>query len=395
MEPTPLKLELVDIEDTSAKTPGGPSDGDITVAPELAVKTDVTIDIAPIDRPVPITKGPPAKIDPFAQQAAREYAQGHVDQPLWDRAMSQAQGDKTAAAAIYVRARGTALRLLDRDRNFDATRPLPTLAVEPDPAERRRVARKAAFERYRTPVLAAIGLAVVAGASVLYLMEGAPDPVPAAVAPGPAPVAAAAAAASAAGGAATPAAAKSDSAESLAALRAKILELREAGNWNVLVLYSVEWTRREPDNPAAWNQLRAGYVYLRQYEDALGAAKKAVQLAPADALLWRRLGEVNLDLDDPAAALAAFKEAVARDPRDVASLQAMALMATRLGDAQEARSALDRALAVQPGDAVTVCLRSGLGQLAPTRDAYQTLRLVQGVDAKCRGRTDAATVAVK
>lgn len=408
MEPTPLKLELVDIEDRSATPASGATDDDATVSPEMVLKDDATIDIKPLDRPVPITKGPPARIDVFAQQAAREYAQGHVDQPLWDRALSQAQGDKTAAAAIYVRARGTALRLLSRDRTFDATRPLPPPPPEVDPGERRRVARKAAFVRYRYPALGGLVLLVVAVGSGYTLLRGGASAPEASVAAGLAtPPAAAAKAPVAAkgvpvaattGSAALAAGAAADNAEaanSIAALQSKIGALRDAGNWNVLVLYSVEWTRREPGNPAAWNQLRAGYMYLRQYDDALGAAKKAVQLAPNDAVLWRRLGEVNVALDDPPAALAALREAVARDATDVASLQSIALLATRLGQPQEAKASLDRALAAQPGDAVTVCLRNGLTQLAPARDAYTALRQVSAVDAKCHGRAEGAAVAVK
>lgn len=405
METTPLKLELVDIEDRPPAPVAGAPDDDATVSPDMVPKGDATIDIKPLDRPVPITKGPPARIDVFAQQAAREYAQGHVDQPLWDRALGQAQGDKTAAAAIYVRARGTALRLLSRDGSFDATRPLPAPPTEASAEERRRVARRAAFSRYRYPALGGLALLLVAVGSGYYLLQGTPAPETSVAASSAArPVAAAKApAATAAGpGAAVPAHASSasgpesaDAANSLAALQGKIAALRDAGNWNVLVLYSVEWTRREPANPAAWNQLRAGYMVLRQYDDALGAAKKAVQLAPNDPALWRGLGEVNLTLDDPPAALAAFREASARDPADVTSLQSIALLATRLGQPQEAKAALDRALAAQPADAVTVCLRSGLAQVAPTRDAYSALRQVSAVDAKCHGRSDGSAVAVK
>ena len=111
--------------------------------------------------------------------------------------------------------------------------------------------------------------------------------------------------------------------------------------------------------------------------------------------IWRRLGEVNVDIDDPPAAVAAFKEAVARDPADIASLQAIAVMATRLGQPQEAKAALDRALAAQPGDAVSMCLRNGLGALPQARDAFTSQRQVQAVDSKCRGKGDATAVAVK
>ena len=102
----------------------------------------------------------------------------------------------------------------------------------------------------------------------------------------------------------------------------KIQELRDAGNFNVLVLYLVEWTRKEPSNPTAWDQLRAGYATLKQYEDALAAAKKAQELLPEDAGLWHKLGVAYADAGDPVGALRAFDQAVARDDQDADVIQA-------------------------------------------------------------------------
>ena len=109
----------------------------------------------------------------------------------------------------------------------------------------------------------------------------------------------------------------------------KVQELRDAGNWNLVVLYAMEWTRKEPGNAMAWDQLRDGYRFLRQYEDARSAATKATQLAPDDARLWRKLGEANLDLDNPEGALAAFEQTVARNGQDVGSWQQIALIEAR------------------------------------------------------------------
>ncbi len=406
MDSKPGPLTLVEMDDPTAKASPTPApDDDITLAPTLDAPADATIDLKPVERAVPITHGPAVKVDPYAQQAAREYAQGHVDQPLWDRAIAQAQGDRTAAAAIYVRSRGTALRLFDRDRRTGATQPLPTLTPDAPAPDRRRVTRRAAFTRYRTPALGALALLAIAATSVYYLLPSEP-PGPA----GPAVVQAAAPTSRVPAprdavnrSAATPGSdapgvstgAGADAARSLALLRTKIDTLRAAGNWNVLVLHAVEWTRREPTSAAAWDELRAGYVHLRQYDDALAAAKTAVRLAPDDPALRRHVGEVQIALDDPAAALVAFREAVARDGNDVASLQAIGLLAARLGQPQEVKVALDRALAVQPGDTLTTCLRQGLTQLAPARDGYTALRQVSAVDEKCRGHGDRAAVALQ
>ena len=170
----------------------------------------------------------------------------------------------------------------------------------------------------------------------------------------------------------------------------KVQELRDIGNWNVLVLYAVEWTRKEPQNPVAWDQLRMGYMHLRQYDDALSAATKAVTLAPDEARLWRNVGDINLDIDDPPAALQAFEQAVARNSHDVASLQHIALLQTRLGRPQEAKEAFDLALAALPNDATTLCLRTAVGQLTLARDAYTMSRQIKAIDSKCHGREPAA-----
>jgi tetratricopeptide (TPR) repeat protein len=154
----------------------------------------------------------------------------------------------------------------------------------------------------------------------------------------------------------------------------------------VLVLFAVEWTRKEPENPVAWNQLRAGYVHLGQYEDALGAATKAVKLAPEDSRMWRSLGDVYSILDNPAAALRAYEEVAARDKRDLDNLRQIGSMNARMGRVQEAKVAFDNVLAISPNDATTLCLRSSVVQMpVGSKDAYGTAKQAKSIDMKCRG----------
>lgn len=386
MNTSTLSLALVDTDDEPPATTASP-------APVLAAPADVTIDIlAPGPRPVAASR---ATIpDAYAQQAAREYAQGLVDQPLWDRALLQARGEKVDAAGIYLRSRAIALRVATRHVEREDG-PAPE-AVDAELAEkRRRFARRAKWISYRRPAAAAIaaaGAAILIVAIVTMLQNGPSAGDTASAAP-TLPVRALPAA-PAAPKAPPPPTSDAEPADSLAVLRAKIDELRLAGNWNVLVLYAVEWTRREPENAAAWNQLRAGYMYLRQFDDALGAAETAVRLAPRNVAMWRRLGEVNGELDDPPAALAAYREAVALDPSDLASLRAIGLLETRLGHPAEAKAAFERGLAAHPGDAITMCLRNGAAQLLPTHDAYAMLQQVTSLDAQCHGRVE-GTVRVR
>lgn len=353
--------------------------------PASADRNALTIDIPPVERPVPVSKQP-VIADAYANQAAREYAQGLVDQSLWDRALLEARGEKVDAAGIYLRARGIALRVAARHtaRELEA-------AVEPaDDAlneKRRRFARRAKWISYRRPAAAAIS-AAAATILVVALFTVRSDPAPttdAAVTPRPVPVAPTTVPVpKPAPVVAAPAAAD----DSLAALRAKIDELRLAGNWHVLALYAVEWTRREPENAAAWNQLRTAYMFLRQLDDALAAATMAARLAPGNPAMWRRLGEINVELDDAIGALAAFREAVALEPSDLISLRAIGLLETRLGRSVEAKATFARALAAHPGDSITTCLRNGAAQLPPTQDARVALRQVATLEATCHGRLD-------
>jgi tetratricopeptide (TPR) repeat protein len=339
-------------------------------------------------------------VDRFAREAAQQYAEGHIDSPLWDRAIAQAGGDKDAAVPIYLKARATALRLLDRESRHEqraqlakaapkAARPAPSAAPASDEededgnagAQRAVFARKRVLARHRTAIAggaAAVVLVAVAG----WFLFGRSDPPAATAAVRPAPAAAVRASAPA------PAPAKAAAADTKAVnaeFMLKLQQFRDTGNWNMVVLYAVEWTRREPANAAAWNELRAGYVNLRQYDDALAAAKRAVDLAPTEAPLWRHLGNAYLDLDDPANALGAFTEAAARDTDDHYSLQQIGLLNARQGRLPEAKSAFDQALVMRPGDPLTQCLKTGVAQMTPQKDPHAAALQVRTLDSKCRG----------
>jgi tetratricopeptide (TPR) repeat protein len=374
----PLSLELVPMEESASGAGPEPATSPPPAAAVVPQTADA-IEIRPLERPVPLRNGG-GNTDGYAAQAAREFAEGTIEQPLWERALKQANGDETAAAAIYVRARAVALRLFDRDR---APRTPPRVQgpaiVEDDEDELRRPAarRETVWTQYRYAIIA-VGLAVpIAIAAAVWMFGRSSSPPPSAV------TAKAPAQAAPAGKPEAPTVVPTDFAK-------KVQELRDAGNFNVLVLYAVEWTRKEPQNPAAWDNLRMGYLYLRQYEDALSAATKASQLAPDDARLWRQLGLVNLELDDPSAALNAFEQAAARNSADLDSLHQVALLNARLGRPQEAKAAFDRAAAASPGDAVTACLRNGVAQMPAARDAYTMSRQIRAFDDHCHGREEAA-----
>ncbi|MEO8755234.1 MAG: hypothetical protein ABI624_21440 [Casimicrobiaceae bacterium] len=396
MKPEQPSLELVPLDRAQASAP----DGEKAAAPLEEAPT--SIEIVALDAGKRSRPPPPDKTDRFVREATRQYEEGHIDQPLWDRALAQSAGDKALAAATYLQARALALRLLDRDRRSGRLPP-PPAAIKQEPLETATedmpvgiVAndawRRSGISRHRNwIVVAAVLVPVGIGMWLLSTYwKGSPArntevaqvaPVverPAKVAPAvEVPAKPKVVAKAEARPAATP------------EFLNKIQELTDAGNWNVLVLYAVEWTRRDPANPAAWSLLRTGYVNLKQYRDALEAATKAVQLAPGDARMWRSLGQVNMELDDSDAALRAFAKAAAQDAHDVDSLKEVGILNARLGRPVEAKLAFDQALALSPGDATAQCLRAAVVQLPATqKDAYVAAKEAKSTETRCRAVAD-------
>jgi tetratricopeptide (TPR) repeat protein len=151
-----------------------------------------------------------------------------------------------------------------------------------------------------------------------------------------------------------------------------VRQLKDAGNWNVLVLYASEWTRKEPNNSAAWSELSVGYANLRQFNDALAAAERAVELSPQDALLWRNLGHLNLNLERLPEAGSAFDRALAVRSEDADALCGAALVAHRLGrtkDAEAMARRVNSAAGSCPGLSEGESVAVAAGRVGPRKPA--------------------------
>ena len=309
--------------------------------------------------------------DKYLDAATVEYEVGKIDQPLWDRALAQANGDRASAIPHYLRARATALRVRKRDlRTAGRTRTSRVsgnTSAESATPRRAGKSRTTNGERRGTKLSAGYGIALVATcagvvwcAMLLYVYLGRPAPQePAgAVSVAPANPSQASVRANNTGRTGKNTRDIGTQKRSSAELITRIDELRLADNWNVLVLYATEWTRLEPGNAAAWNQLSLGFEKLKQYDDAYGAATKAVSLAPKEALYWRNLGELDRVLRLPEEALRAYAEAAALNDKDTYSLVQVGLLNLRLARMAEAKLALDKALAANPEDPDVVCLKT-------------------------------------
>lgn len=326
----PLKLELVE-EVPPAVTP----------APEASIEI----------QSVEATPHPSAPaVDPFVAQATRERERGVVDAALWGKALALAGGDAAAAVAPYLRARATMLRLAHARKAGRPLRPAPPpLAADPDerPSPPRRLAPSL---RGKPLAFTASVVGLVAAAAVAWMLL-APEAGPPAAAPVARPAAEKAAPATVAKAAApTP--------EQVGAeLAARVAQLKQAGNWNVLVLVANEWTRKEPGNANAWSELSAGYMKLRQVDEALDAVRTALQLDPKSALHLRRLADVYVALERPADAVAATELALGQDGGSADGHAEAGRLYLQLARVNEAKAAFERALALDPAHVRASCGR--------------------------------------
>ncbi|MFZ5494652.1 MAG: tetratricopeptide repeat protein [Verrucomicrobiota bacterium] len=104
----------------------------------------------------------------------------------------------------------------------------------------------------------------------------------------------------------------------------------------------------DPAN-ARWPHLLAGLLtgYGRLAE-ALPLLEKAAALAPAEPIVWQRLGEARLKNNQPAEAAAAFAKVLERRPADIHALFGLARCDLQAGRLTAARSRLQEAVAADP-----------------------------------------------
>ncbi|MEO8741325.1 MAG: tetratricopeptide repeat protein [Casimicrobiaceae bacterium] len=302
----------------------------------------------------------------YLRRATKEYEAGRIDKSLWKRALAKAGNDQGLAKQIYLQNRAIAIRVARREEKAARYAHVEAaLGHGPDtgtpdmpPGATAKVTPKVSGptslggNRNLLIIGVACFLVVVGGLWVLY---GGGEPGQSGDAQragtGAASFKAARAIEAAAADASTPVT------EALAVqnLVGKIRALEKDGNWNLVVLNSVEWTRKQPVNPDAWQGLSQGYLKLRQFSEALEAANRATQLAPEDFRTWQNLGLVYIALERPADALTAFHRATVLNDQDVVSLVQEAKMNAQAGRIVEAKGAYAKALAASPDDAQALC----------------------------------------
>jgi len=138
-----------------------------------------------------------------------------------------------------------------------------------------------------------------------------------------------------------------------------------AGEFEAAVLAFNKAVEMKPDLAAAWAGMGVVYVSLGQFDKAVSAGREAVRLAPQDARAWLALGDGYGGLGDYEKQLKAFQEAIRAEPDFEIAWQLLGTAYGALGQPEEEVSAEQQALRLKPDD-----------ELAWLRlaDAYASLR---------------------
>ncbi len=125
-----------------------------------------------------------------------------------------------------------------------------------------------------------------------------------------------------------------------------------------------EGAGRDPSSPLPQAALSYAHQGLFEIEKALEHARRAVELAPEDALLWARVSELELSRGDLDAALEAAEKAEALSPALPRTQTVLGYAYLTRIEVDKAKSAFERAIRGDPADPLP---RLGLG-LAKIRD---------------------------
>lgn len=91
-------------------------------------------------------------------------------------------------------------------------------------------------------------------------------------------------------------------------------EQANAGDMDRMIKALVEETAKNPGNHEAWAQLGHSYFDSDQYEKAIGAYNKSLEISPDSADVWTDLGVMYRRNGQPKEAISSFDKAIEKNP---------------------------------------------------------------------------------
>ena len=167
----------------AAKSPyAGPMKLELVGDPAPAVARSIGAGNAAPATAIPAIASDMPSADRFMAEAIREFEEGGIDEPLWERAVAKAHGDKSSARADYLRARATALQVINRDKRAEKAgrRKTPVSAAHHSSANRspRQEVASGNAHRLRSPMaILAMLISLVIGVTLVIASRRSVSPV--------------------------------------------------------------------------------------------------------------------------------------------------------------------------------------------------------------------------
>ena len=127
-------------------------------------------------------------------------------------------------------------------------------------------------------------------------------------------------------------------------------ELYEAKDWNGLLVHAQKWTKAEPENSIAWNDLGIAYdnINPRRSDNAIAAFRKALRINPEYAKAWYNLGVTYYGLERYGDTIAAYRKALRINSEFVIAWDNLGVAYDDLGRYDDAIAAYREALRINP-----------------------------------------------
>lgn len=131
----------------------------------------------------------------------------------------------------------------------------------------------------------------------------------------------------------------------------KAIVLKEKKDWLGLEDHASRWTKAEPKDAGAWNNLGAAYTMTEQTTKAIEAYQQAISIKPDHVEGWINLGLVYGNIEEYTKAIEAYQQAIRINP-DIASVWLiLGSVYSKSNQPAKAIEAHQQAIRINPGDA--------------------------------------------
>jgi len=153
----------------------------------------------------------------------------------------------------------------------------------------------------------------------------------------------------------------------------RAIALEESKSWQQRLDWGQRWTKSEPEDAMAWNNLGNAYHSLKRYSEAIDAYRQALRIDPEYANAWYNLGIAYDELERYSDAIDAYRQALRIDPELVLAWNNLGLAYANLKRYPESIDAYRQALRI---DSEHAAAWNNLG------NAYHSLkRYSEAIDA--------------